>query len=466
MKSSRSWTRPALLLSALTALSTAAWVTTGVDTLALAPGRRWLGIQAIATDNTGRLHACWSEAIGTGRRRIVYTWKHPDSSWAVPEEVTDSGGSSPALAVEPATGQPHIAFHWPADAQAELHYACRTGRNWVVTCLTQNSHYDVSPSIALEPDGPAHIAWVTEDSTDEFRIGYAANRSGDWQTQVLLGSEPGPFGLGAAPYMAVEAGGRAHISYRGGDYGNYQIHHAENASPGDTAWALEQMTTVNLEDYTSAIACHDSGELHLVASGNDGWGMPFRTCYLHRPAGSGTWDPYRLMTSSASADMRGFALDGEDIHITWERINGNIATGNIWHCTNASGLWFNSALQEDDQTHDAAIAVGPDHKGHCLVVSGPGPDSQYVLCIHSEPLTGIAAPLQSRAAAHILLTNPARPPVRFTAAGAEVFALDGSLISRTSGQAWAGVDRHDRPAPSGIYVVRSGPYAQPFVLTR
>ncbi|UCG42918.1 MAG: hypothetical protein JSU73_13845 [candidate division WOR-3 bacterium] len=466
MKCSRSWTSPALVFVALTALAAADWVTTGVDTLAHAPGRRWLGIQAIVIDNHGRLHACWSEAIETGRRRIVYTWKHPDSAWAVPEEVTDSAGSSPALAVEPSTGQPHIAFHWPADPQAELHYARRTGQDWTIARLTQNSLYDVSPSISLEPDGSVHIAWVTKDSTDEFRIGYATDRSGDWQTQVLLGSEPGPFGTGAAPYMAVEQDGKAHVSYRGGDFGNYQIHHAENESAGDSSWTFEQLSTVNLEDYSSAIACGNSGELRLVASGNDGWGMPFRTCYLRRAAGSSTWDPYQLMTASASAEMRGFCLDQGDVHVAWERINGSIATGNIWHCTNESGLWFNSALREDDQTHYAAIAVDHWHKGHCLAVSGPGLDSQYVLCIHSEPLTGMESLRPRPVPGPLLVPSLARSPVRFENPGIDIYALDGRLVHRGTGPVWDGTDLQARVLPQGTYIARLGPLSQAFVLTR
>ena len=469
MSSAKWWTSGLLLVAAL---AVGQWQTTSIDTLTPAPGRCWIGLQAIVVDDAGTLHAAWSEAGADGARRILYARRHPDSAWSEPDTVTEQAGSAPALAVEPVSGQPHVTYSWPSDAEAEVYYATRTDSGWQLTQLTDNDHYDVSPSVALEDDH-AHVAWITVDSADAYRIGYASNRSGSWSAQTLLGSQLGGFGTGAAPFLAVEPGGRAHVSYRGGDYNDYSIHHAENRSPGDTAWDCESLSSVNLQDYSSALSAGDSGALLLALSGNDGWGMPFRSCYLRRAAGAPNWDPYELMTGSSSAALCGFAVHDGVVHITWERISGNIATGELYHCSNVSGSWVSSALRPDGMTHCGALAVDTSHAGHCLVVSGPGLDSQRVYCINSEPFTSVeerhpVAGLRARAA------TLCRVPVRIAARGdthVGVYSAAGALVrtlavTDTGAVLWDGLDHKGRTVPAGTYFARAGERSTAFVLLR
>ncbi len=452
------------------ALACGQWQTTSIDTLTGPAGRCWIGLQAVAVDDAGVLHAAWSEAVAGGGRRVLYSRRHPDSSWSPADTVTDQAASAPALAVEEATGRPHLVFNWPGDTASEVYHCCRTDSGWRLTRLTDNDDYDISSTLALE-DGRIHAAWITVDSAGSYRIGYATDRSGAWQVQTLSGSQLGAFGTGAAPFLAVEPGGRAHVSYRGGDYGDYDIHHAGNASPGDTTWDYEALTSANLQDYSSALSARDSGELFLALSGNDGWGMPFRSCHLHRPAGSPAWDPYQLMTGSSSAALRGFAMHGDIVHITWERISGNIATGELNHCSNASGSWFNSALRPDGMTHSGALAIDRDHAGHCLAVSGPGLDSQAVYCLNSEPFTSVAearpAALRRRAA------TLGRIPVRLSTGGTgrlELFSATGALVrvlpATDSDVLWDGRDQRGILAPAGLYFARAGTHRTAFVLAR
>ena len=468
--SSTKWWTSGLLL--VTALASGQWQTNSIDTLTPTPGRCWVGLQAVAVDDAGTLHAAWSEDGAGGARCILYARRPSDSAWSVPDTVTGQAGSAPALGVEPASGRPHVAYNWPSDAGSDVYYATPTDSGWQPVRLTDNDHYDISPTIALEGDRP-HVAWITVDSTDAYRIGYASNRSGSWSAQMLLGSQLGGFGTGAAPFLAVEPGGRAHVSYRGGDYNDYSIHHAENRSPGDTAWDYEILSSVNLQDYSSALAAGDSGELLLALSGNDGWGMPFRSCYLRRVAGAPNWDPYQLMTGSSSAALRGFAVHGSAVHITWERISGNIATGELYHCSNASGSWFCSDLRPDGMTHSGALVMDASHAGHCLAVSGPGLDSQQVFCIHSEPFTSVeerrtAPGFRARAA------TLCRAPVRIAALGVArvgVYSAAGTLARTLPAPdadevLWDGLDHRGRPAPTGTYVARIGERSTAFVLLR
>lgn len=456
--------RTSLLVALAVATALGQWVTTGTDTLTAPEGRRWLGIQAIAADDSGRLHAVWSEAITTGRRRLLYARHLPDSGWTVADTITEGAGSGSALAVERTTGCAHVGFTAGTGDSSETWYATNRAGDWDPVRLSADTVYDVSPTVALEKDSLPHLAWITVDTSEAYRIAYATNRAGDWQVQTLWGSRLGGFGTGAAPFLAVEPTGIAHVSYRGGDYQDYHIHHAQSRAPGDTGWTYEILSTVNLQDYSSALHAAESGELFLVASGNDGWGMPFRTCYLHRPPGSVIWDPYVLITADASAALRGFAFEGGAVHITWEEISGNVALGNIWHCSNASGSFFNSPLRVDRATNNAALAIDLEHRGHCLATWVPDIDTTRIDCIHSAPLTGLTGwrgpairPLRMEPTVlrpgGVLHLAGARPGM------AELFAPDGRLVARLHHDGpdlrWYGADRHGRPAAAGTYIVRA-----------
>ncbi|MFO7675583.1 MAG: hypothetical protein R6X12_04650 [bacterium] len=446
----------ALVVLGLAAPAAGQWRTVGTDTVSATDLNRWLSTRSLALDDAGRLHAAWSEAVSSGVRRLLYAARD-SGRWSEPETVAVDAGGSPVIAVAARSGRPHLA--WPAGSgpESELWYAERGDSGWQAVRLTDNSDYDISPSIELEGDSLPHIAWITVDAAGQYRIGYATRRDGDWQDQVLAGSQLGPFGLGAAPWLAIEPGGRAHVSYRGGTYGSYHVHHAANASPGDTTWSYETIYSLNLEDYLSGISAGDSGELYLVVSGNDGWGMPWRTCFFHRPAGATNWDPVELMTSTASAALQGFCREGRFIHITWERIDGNIATEEIYHCSNASGYWYSSALRADGLSYGGALAVGPDRAGHCLLLSGPVPNTRPLLCLHSEPFTGALEP-----AAHdhgpVARATLARAPVRLAGlvpAPATLFTAAGRRVTRLGSDGWwDGRDAAGRAAPPGGYVLR------------
>jgi hypothetical protein len=383
--------RPALavLLCLLPAVLLGQWVTTGTDTLTRGFGvDRLVGMQNLAVDGRGCLHAVWAEwSPMVGPTRIFYARKPQDSVWTQPELVADSACSDPALAVE-FSGDVHVVYTAPVARNNELFYAARRTGGWQRTRLTNDTFYDWTPAIALEGSA-VHIARVIRDKSGVYHIGYLTNRSGSWEGQTLSGSRLGDFGLGAAPYLAVSPGGIAHVSYRGENYPDYKIHFAENRAPGDTSWRYDVMATVNLYDYASALTVLDSGEAELVVSGNDGWGMPFRTCYLHRPAGSQVWDQYQLMTADASAELTGYAFDSVRVHAVWAETDGNFYTGDIYYCGNYAGRWLNAAIRADGRTSSGSLVVDAQHQGHCLVVSPTVLDSEQVMCVHSASLGGV-----------------------------------------------------------------------------
>jgi hypothetical protein len=450
LKSALRLTTAVVLLSAV--VSAQGWVTTAVETLTANSNRKSVGAQALAADNSGAVHALWAEQAGTGPRRILYARKPADSAWAPSTVVAESAGGVPSLAVDPATGTAHAAWcgRW-AGPQDALYASNRSGQ-WQVANLTNDTTTTYSATIALDAAGCPHVAWITRDSTRAWRIACAESTGARWASQTLFGSQLGDFGSGAAPYLTVSPTGIAHITYRGGNYPDYRVHHAENAAPGDTTWAYEELGTPNQADYSSGIAALTGEELLLVISGNDGWGMPFHTYYLHRPAGTNVWDSPRLMTADASAALRSFTqLEGR-VHITWEEISGNINTERIFHCwLRPDQLFFNSAVRADGQTSGGAIALSPDRAGHCLVVTGPTPDAAQVYCLHSQPFTALSSEPVSRLAPRRPLIGSA--PLRLDGLAGPVRIVDasGRLIRALTGRdaSWDGRDRSGNPVSPG-----------------
>ena len=450
--------------------ASAQWITTSIDTLSSSITQKAISMQALAIDNNQTLHAVWTERESLGSNRVYYSHKHPDSSWAAPELVADSVNINPVIGVEQNTGRVHIAYTVTIGTYPELFYATNQIGNWERIRLTTNDVYDYSPTIAVKGSS-AHIAWITIDSTGEYRIAYGIYSSGNWSKEILYGSQLGDFGLGATPYLALEPAGIPHISYRGGNYGDYHIHHAENPF-GDSTWVYEILYTVNANDFSSALVAANAGGLFLVASGNDGWGFPFRTCYQHRPASSSTWDPYQLMTADASATIRGLAMDSNFVHVSWERVNGNILTEEIYHCSNFSGHWFNSGIRTDGQTSYGALVIDNNHCGHSLITTGANIDSQQVYCINSEPLTNLSEDKNKdviksfkkglrifRAPVQIKLTDCVEREV-------PIYNSGGRLITRIPVQDDGLVLWNDRSVATGIYICRYNHYTQPFILLK
>jgi len=438
------------------------WVTTGTDTLpAGRTTHKFLTMQSLAIDSAGTLHAAWIEQVGTGPKFIMYSRKPPDSAWTEPERVAETTANHVSLAVEPSSGRAHIAYQFQWGSIEDLCYATNRTGSWQYYRLTRDTVYDHLPALALEQESLAHIAWITLDPGRAYRIAYITNRTGSWQRQLLSQSQLGGFGLGAAPWLSLQPDGSAHVTYRGGDYPDYHVHHAENRFAGDTVWSYEVLSSGNPYDYTSASAAKESGELFVVVSGDEGWGMPCHTYYLHRPPGSNQWDQFQLMTASASASLRGFAMDGRFSHATWELINGNIRTEKLYHCSNVSGHWFNSPIREDGRTSGGAIVIDQNRCGHCLVLVRITNDSSLVCCLHSAPFTAIAqppVPTEPCARASIV-----RPPCRLNCAPlnpgpARLYSVTGELMTTfTSPEPfWNGTDRYGRPVPAGSYLLVAG----------
>lgn len=396
-----------LLLFSLSAIFSskglAQWIGATRDTLTDDLFRDENSSQCIACDNSNTLHVVWQRANSGSGWRVFYG-RGGATPWSTPIEVGDSSLTSfhPALAVESGTGTPWVVYQASYATSDEIVIAKDSTSAWGRTRLTNNTTPDFSPTIAIDPSNKVHLAWIGQDASSNWKIVYATNLNGNWQTQLLTGSSLGGFGSGAAPFIAVTQSGVAHIFYRGGDYPDYHIHHATNSLPGDTAWSFEIVTTPNANDFTSSAVIDTQGTLHLLASGNDGFGFPPHAYYTQKVLG-GSWSSPELANPGGTGNGGSLIIDRfGKAHITWDEVNGNIITGNLYYATNKSGAWTSVPVQLDNQTYSGVLTVDGMRRGHILAYNGATFPMQEIIVIHSNGvLTGLDE-------------DEVKAPVRFT----------------------------------------------------
>ena len=372
--------------------------------------------QSLVVDTSNTLHVIWERAnAGTGWR-IFYAHGRA-ASWTPPVEVGDSSLASynPALAVEHNTGIPVVAYQASYGLSDEIMVATDSASVWHRTRLTINGTRDLSPTIAVDGSNNTHVAWIGQDSSLSWKIFYAATIGGIWRVQLLSGSSLGGFGSGAAPFLAASPSGVAHIFYRGGDYPDYHIHYATNAHPGDSAWSYEIITTPNGADYTSAATIDAQGTLHLLASGNDGFGFPPHAYYLKKTSG-GTWSTPELANPGGTGSGVSLVLDRfGKAHVTWDEVSGNIITGNLYYATNRTGAWSSSPVQTDAQTYNGVLVIDGTGRGHLVAYNGATFPTQEIIVFHSNgTLTGFdqEPPRPGAMVLHQNYPNPFNPGTR------------------------------------------------------
>jgi hypothetical protein len=290
----------------------------------------------------------------------------------------------PALAVESISETPYVAYRATYTSSDEIVTAKDSAGAWRSSRLTADNIPAYSPTIAVDHNGKVHVAWIGQDASANWKIQYANNVIGNWRIQLLTTSALGQFGSGAAPFIAVTQTGVTHIFYRGGDYPNYHIHHATNTVPGDTAWSYEVITTPNGADYTSDAVIDGSGALHLLVSGNDGFGFPPHAYYLRKPLG-GIWTAPELANPGGTGSGGSLIVDRFGrAHITWDEVSGNIITGNLYYATNRNGSWASTPIQTDAQTFNGVLAIDATGRGHAIAYNGSTFASQEIIVIHSS----------------------------------------------------------------------------------
>ncbi len=370
------------------------WTDPVIDTITNTQVHKETMPQSLCIDDSGYVHLVWKQQR-TGGWRIFYRTNSPAGNWGAIQEVIDSSQASfdPALAWWSLTQMPFIVY----EQDSEIYSAFLSGSTWQAEPITQNMQLDRSPTIAIDSLWLLpHVAWITDDSsTGQYKIAYAmAYLVGPyihWDIQTLTGSDLGPYGTGAAPFITVSHQEIAHIFYRGGDYGDYHVHHAWNDAPGSANWSYEIIYSGNANDFSAAAAFDADSGLHLAVSGNDGWGFPGRVFYFFKPAGQ-PWQQYELASLSASAMQPSISIDGNnEPHIVWMETSGNIYTGHVFYSSrDSAGSWHVTQVIGNDHF---IPSFQIDHEGYGHIACHTGGNTGLYDIYHilsSGVLTGLS----------------------------------------------------------------------------
>ncbi len=353
----------------------AQWQNPVIDTLTNTQVQKGMTLQSLCLDDSDMVHIVWHEQV-SGGWRVFYCTNSPSGTWGTPQVVGDTvyPASDPAAVwylPEFSFAVPFIVY----EQSSNIHYTYLFGGSFLGIPITVNSQLDCSPTIATDSFACVHAAWITDDSVSgQYKIAYALGwwtcGTVSWSVQILSGSELGPYGTGASPFIAATPDGVAHIVYRGGFYTNYHIHHAWNNAPGDTAWNYETLYSGNANDFSSSMVIEGDYDIHLAMAGNDGWGFPGRVYYMCKPHGQ-SWQPYSLASQTYSATEPSISVDSDgDPHIVWMETSGNFYTGNIFYSGLAqSGNWQVSSVIGGDHFFPSFMIDGQDY-GHVACHTG------------------------------------------------------------------------------------------------
>lgn len=373
------------LLFSLPHQASSQWSGATIDTLTRDTFRDEVDKQSIAVDAANTLHAVWKRANPGGGWRLFYASKPQFGTWSPPREIADSTLllTEYALVVDRQSGKAYVGYVQESAAAREILLAEDSAGTWVHTRITENATEDLSPTLALDNNGFVHLAWIGQDSATTWKIMYATNIGGPFQTQLLSGSDLGPFGSGAEPFIAITPAGIAHIFYRGGDFGTYRIHHAWNNTPGGTTWNYAILITPNGNDFTARAVITQDTTIHLLASGNDGFGFPPRAFYMKKPPG-GTWTTPERANPSGNGWGGSLFIDRFGMaHITWDDVSGNIYTGNLFYSSNRTGAWTNTPILADGNTYNGVLILDSTGRGHAIAYNGDAFSTQEIFVIHS-----------------------------------------------------------------------------------
>ncbi len=324
---------------------------------------------SLAIDGNDLIHAAWKQSdSGTGDKKIVYTTRR-EGIWEpaveIPSSVPDC--THPDLAVH-VNGSAHLVWMQGTGDLGDIFYGTNTSGSWVAERITNNATTDLDPVVAVDGDNIPHAAWAGFDqSSGEGKIFYANRSSGSWAVTVLSGSSIGSFWTGADPRISVSQAGVVQITYRGGDYGTYHIHHATNLSGG---WIIQVLTSGNGNDFTSSVRTDYANRCFLAMSGNDGWGMP-GSVYSTESADEGaSWAAGELASGGYSAAGAVLGTDWKGkMHLAWMETSGNMYTGTIFYSTNRDGSWTSETIATQDENSGPSIVVDGSGGVHVLYVN-------------------------------------------------------------------------------------------------
>ncbi|HRH67656.1 MAG TPA: hypothetical protein PLU53_15260 [Bacteroidia bacterium] len=347
----------------------AQWTGAVTDTLTHNSERDEVNHRSLVCDQSNTIHLIAQRAVGSGGWMILYFMHPPNNPWTPEDTVSVGPSQDPELAISSPDGIPVIACAENDTTDSEIIVYTKNGTGWTREQVTHNPEEDSNPSVAIDKDGFIHLAWIWEDSSGNYKISYGNNLHGSWNIQTLVNSQLGPFGSGAGPLIALDPYGIAHIVYRGGNFGTYRIHHAYNDSPGGSNWSYDYPASPNAEDLSSSLVVTEDSVIHLLVSGNDGWGFPVHAYYFSKSPGAASFSNPVAVANGFSAETGCLFIHNNSAACVLNEVSGNIFTGNIIYSDETSG-WIAGRLFNTQDIYNAQLTMDPNGNGYLAAYQG------------------------------------------------------------------------------------------------
>lgn len=214
-----------------------------------------LDIAARYNEQTAHITIQWDD---TPDREISYYTGTP-GNWNT-QRVTDDADSDlwPSLALDK-NGHAHIAYHKNI-GDAEVYYANNVTGSWVSEQVTDNATPDGMPWIALGSDSCPNIVY-----TDVANLLYTKKAAGIWTSPSIVA--PGATFPLTFPFLALDADNKCHVAYAKSDGADYEIYYVNNVTG---SWQESKVTSNDYIDAYPTLALDPNKKIHIAYIELDG----------------------------------------------------------------------------------------------------------------------------------------------------------------------------------------------------
>ena len=205
---------------------------------------------------------------------------------------------------------------------------------WTTTTVDSAGDVGVCTSIALDGAGKAYISYFDLTNSD---LKYATNASGSWVTTTVDTIVEGLLGTEfPATSIALDAAGKAHISYYQWEYGEHfyytYLMYTTNASG---AWVSMSVDEVGHGSQYTSIAVDTSGNAHISYFESVNGDLKYVT------NASGSWVTTTVDSAGDVGAYNSIALDtAGKAYISYY----DLTNFSLKYATNASGNWVTTTV--------------------------------------------------------------------------------------------------------------------------
>ena len=367
----------------------------------------------VAVDAAGNATVVWRQVTGPGVV-IMARSRTAAGVWDDPQPLSGVGAFRPTVAVDP-QGSATVAWYQDVPMSVDnIVWAARrpAGGTWQAAQMMSAAGPVVDPSLAADA-GIVALAW--KDSTSGVGVIRASVRSatGVWSADVSL-SAPGEHADG--PQAVVDPSGIVTVGWRRDNGAHYVVQAATRSSAG--GWGPVQ----DLSDAAEGSAAPDLG-----VAGDGAVTAAWRTTVVAatvktavRPAG-GTWGP--PVTISDAAEAAGdpaVAVDAlGDTVVTWSSSVPDSIVDSVLAATRAAGGAFGApvVLSPSALFDQTAPRVAADTAGNAVAVFQRYDAGHYV--VKAETLDGAPPTIAAFSAP---TSGTAGKPLAYSASGTDTWS--------------------------------------------